>query len=146
MATRISVFNSKELQGVILLVRGAPREIAKELRQRTKGVVEPLFKSTIANEAKTPLQKQLALTARVAVSDQNVTLSVGTVGKKLSGGATMKLLAPAVEFGATKRKGFGPRNRKGNVFYPTVAQIIPKVASLWIQTVIRTFHEQLERK
>ena len=146
MATRISVFNSKELQGTILLMKGAPREVAKEIRQRTKAMIDPVFREAIQKNASTKLEKELAVSARVAVSDQNVTLSVGSVGKKLSGGGTVKQLAPMIEFGATKRRQFGPRNRRGNVFFPTVAQVIPRVASLWVQTTIKTFYEILERR
>jgi len=147
MTSRISVFNSKELQGTILLVRGAAREIAKEIRQRTKAVILPEWQEAVKAESSTPLEMAVeAATARVAVSDQNVTLSVGTVGRALSGGGTPRELIVGTEFGASTKKQFKARNKKGNVFYPAAAKVIPRLASLWVQTTIRTFYEILERK
>ncbi|RJT89815.1 hypothetical protein D6T64_05630 [Cryobacterium melibiosiphilum] len=107
-------------------------------------------------------------TARVQVSDQNIKLKSGSLTKKLSGGLPVSEGAPVAEFGtkqdkkttyARKSKGggshqvtrrtrhaFKPLNRKGYVVYPAAAEMIPRIASLWVQTTIRTFYEALERK
>ena len=147
MADRITVFNSKELQGTILLMRGAGREVAKEIRGRTKSVIDPVWKDAVKLNASTTLERQvLAATARTAISDQNVTLSVASVGKALKGGAKPVDIVAGVEFGSKNYKQFKGRNRKGYVVMPAVADVIPRIASLWIQTVVKTFYEILERK
>ena len=143
---RISVFNSKELQGTILLVRNSPREVAKEIRQRTKAVVGPAWQEAINAATRTRVQQLvIADTARVSVSDQNVTLSAGSVGRALSGGAKPVELIVGAEFGSNRYKQFGVRVSKGKVFYPAVATVIPRIAALWIATTVRTFYEILER-
>ena len=38
------------------------------------------------------------------------------------------------------------RNRRGYVIYPAAANIIPRIASLWVQTTARTIHEAFEGK
>jgi hypothetical protein len=107
----------------------------------------------------------LVATGRVAVSDQNVTLKSATVGRKLSGGLNPKTDAAAVEFGAdhgkvtyqaTNRQGttynvtrntraqLRPRKSTGYVVYPAAASIIPRIASLWIQTTARTIYDMLD--
>jgi hypothetical protein len=69
--------------------------------------------------------------------------------------------APA-EFGANhkkkayRRKGhvvtrnttaqFKPRNMKGYVFYPAAREMIPRLASLWVQTVVKTYADIFEGK
>lgn len=166
---RISVFNSAELQGVILLLRGLDRELAKQLRKQIKAVVDPVWRGEVAQHASTRLESvALARTARVAVSNQNVTLKAAQVGRTLKGGFDPKTDYHAAEFGVdakrtervtahsrrgktysyTRRALHAPlraRNAKGFVFYPSIASIIPRIASLTVQTTIRTFHEQLEK-
>ncbi|GAB3118416.1 hypothetical protein [Glaciibacter psychrotolerans] len=169
MSSRISVFNSKELQGVILLMKGLDRELAKQIRQVTKAMIEPEWKEAIASRASTPLeQRVLAATARVAVSDQNVTLKSAHIGKSLSGGLKPSEIVGGAEFGAdqskkttytaTSSKGkkfkvtrrtqsqLRPRNKAGYVVMPAVANIIPRLASLWVQTTVRTFYELIEKR
>lgn len=169
MAMRISVFNSAELQATILAMKGMERELAKQVRRVTKAVVDPVWREAVAANASTRLEsKALASTARVAVSDQNVTLKSAAIGRKLSGGLLPSQSYHAVEFGgdraakrtyeATSSKGkkfkvtrrtqaqLRPRNRKGYVVYPAVAEVIPRIASLWVQTTVRTFYELIEKK
>lgn len=144
---RISVFNSKELQGTILLMKGAGREIAAEIRRQNKAVIGPVWQEAVRGEAQTTLQvKVLADTTRVSVSDQNVVLSAATVGKPLAGGGTPSELAAGAEFGSSRFKQFGTRVSKGRVVMVAAAKVIPRIASLWVQTTIRTFYEILEGK
>ena len=42
------------------------------------------------------------------------------------------------------RRQFRPRNLKGYVVYPAAARIIPRMASLFVQTAVRTFYEAIE--
>ena len=169
MSFRISAFASKEIQATILLLKGADRTIAKELRAQSKKVIQPVWQEAIKANAQTALEvRVLGDTARATVSDQNVTLTAGGIGKALRGGAKPLDIFHAVEFGAdrdkeagysTHRKGtrydirarqtqrqFKRRNLKGYVAYPAAAEVIPRVASLWVQTVVRTFHEIIEGK
>lgn len=36
------------------------------------------------------------------------------------------------------------RARGGHVVYPTLRQFIPRLVSLWVQTIVRTYHEAAE--
>lgn len=166
---RISVFNSAELQGVIVAMKGFDREVAKQIRQATKAMIDPEWRKAVSEHAQTLLESRaLAQTARVAISDQNVTLKSAAVGKKLSGGLLPSANYAGVEFGAdrqvkttytaTSSKGnqysvtrrtraqLRPRRKGGYVVFPAAAGIIPRMASLWTQTVVRTFYEIVERR
>ena len=168
MAIRISVFDSDELAGVILAMKGLDRETAKQLRSHTKTMVQGVWTEAVAGHAHTRLEHAvLASTARAAVSDQNVTLKAASVGRALKGGMRPSDYWQAVEFGAdrsktttytaTSRSGkafkvtrhtraqLRPANRQGYVVYPAAAGVIPRIASLWVQTIVRTFHEQIEK-
>jgi hypothetical protein len=110
----------------------------------------------------------LSDTARVQVSNQNVTLRSAGVGRALhKGGPKPADIYAAIEFGAdrnttrgieaTSRKGkkytytrhttrqLQPVKRQGYAVYPAAADIIPRLAALWAQTLVRTFNETLEK-
>lgn len=167
---RISVFSSAELQATILALKGMERELAKQIRAAIKSFTQPEWQEAVRGNVSTRLQTRvLSDTARVAVSDQNVTLKSATIGKSLSGGLTPSELMHSAEFGADRnftrsytstssrgrqftvhnrhtRRQFAPRNLKGHVVYPAAASIIPRIASLFVQTTVRTFHDLIERR
>lgn len=166
---RIDATSSRELQAIILAMRQADKEILTQIRQQTKGAVAPMLQQTMAEHASTRLEhRALVANARTTVSNQNITFSAGKVGRRLRGGLLPKQSAHAVEFGgdrtakrtyearSTRGRSFKvtrrtqaqlrPRRKSGYVFYQAVAEIVPRVCALWVQTVVRTFAEGLEGK
>lgn len=118
-----------------------------------------MWRGETAERASTRVQQRvLVSSARVGVTARNVFLRSAGTGK-LSDGTPVSKLATATEFGRpsaapiksrsklgtpyTRRTGdtFGPRNRKGNVVYPAARASIRRMASLWIQTAIRSLYE-----
>lgn len=165
---RISVFDSRELRATIAAAKASDRAIAKEMRTQTKQVAAPVWKDELTKRTSgnTMATRAIASTARVQVTDQNVTLRAAHTKKKFSGGATAPELWAPIEFGATPHKstyrshsrrgraytvertvatGFRPRNPTGYYVYPAAAHVIPRIAALWVQTVLRTFMETLEK-
>lgn len=158
----ISAFASKELQAVIVGMKGFDRPLAKFIRAQTKRVVGPAWVEAVQKRARSPLETAtLGRTATVQVRDENVVLIAGGKGKLLRQAPT---LAKAAEFGAqrdfvgtatsTRGKKYRrktqrqlPRfNRKGNVVYPAAANVIPRIAALWVQTSVRALHATFEGK
>ena len=174
MPVRISVWNSRELLAVILAIRQAPREIQQQIRQQTKAITSEEWKRAMAEQASIvnaarPTSRVLVQTARVSVSNQNVRLSSATVGRRLKGGLNPKTDYAGFEFGgnpqkrttytATSRKGrrytvhnrhtarqLPRRNKKGWVFYPAAAHMVPRFAALFAQTTVRAIAEAFEGK
>ena len=160
---RISVFESPEIQGVLLAMRGIDKELAAQIRKATKTVTVGEWRGFLAAEASTALERRtLVDSARVAVGNQNVSLRTGQLAKKTSGGGKLYQLTGGVEFGAHPGRpvrsksgkgkaywrkqgtGFKAPNPGGYVAYPAVAKAIPRIASLWVSTVVRTLHEAFE--
>lgn len=161
MPISIDVRDSRELQAALLAIRSVPREIRAQIRKHTKAMAQPEWQEGVASRAKSKLDhKVLVKTARVAVRDTNVVLRSGATGK-------LKDLTRPVEFGANRdqieeysgRRGskrfkvrrhtarqMAWRRQEGRVVYPTAENLIPRFAALWVQTVIRTFHETWERR
>jgi len=166
---RISVHSSRELQAVILALKQVDRELRKQIRQHTRQMVLPEWQRAVSEHAATGFEHRvLGSTARVLVSDQAVTLKAAHIGRALGGGLKPSDLWWAAEFGAnrdrqrnyTGRRGgttfpvkgrhtarqLRTRNPKGYVVYPAAADIIPRLASLWVQTAARTIHEAFESR
>lgn len=166
---RISVYSSRELQALIVRLKGTDRETRKQIRQATKLAAGPIWTSALAEQLSTRVEATvLAKTGRVKVSDQNITLTAASIGRPLSGGLQPKRDYHVIEFGAERdelvtyearsRKGrtfavkrhtrrqLRPRKRTGYVVYPAAADAIPRLASLWVQTAMRTLHELVEGK
>lgn len=158
---RISVLVSRDLGVLLQALAQAEPEMRKQIRRFTKPMVEPVWAEAVRGRTSTALEvRALSDTARVAVSDQNVMLKSATIGKV--NGVPASVLAPGAEFGAnpdkqiktrsrkgtpyTRRRGrqFKLPRRKGYVVFPAASEVIPRIASLWMQTAIRTFAEQVE--
>jgi len=167
---RINVRSSKALQATILALKGMPPELSKQTRKVVKTFSDGEWSGAVARYAKTDLENVvLTKTARVAVTNQNVTLKSATVGRALPGGAKPSVIAKAAEFGALdgtttpsyqqrsrRGKRYTVRNRRnhnqfrgpsrsGYAVYQAAAKVIPKIAAAFVQTTVRTLHEQFEK-
>lgn len=160
---RISVLVSKELQALLGAVRELPREVNQQIRKQTRPMVEPVWQESVrANVSDAPETRVLADTARAAVSDSNVMLRSGGIGKSKNGTPNY-LRALPTEFGADRNATTSVTNRKGTTFqrhtkrqfkfprsrgyvvYPAAREVIPRIASLWAQTAARAVHEMFEK-
>ena len=142
-------------------MRGLDAEVREQIRKQTKLVAEPVWQEEVRAQVTDRMQTRvLSDSARVSTSDQNVMLRSGGVGK--TGNTPNSVLAAGVEFGADRnststvrgnngtykrhaRRQFKLPRRRGYVVYPAARNIIPRLASLWVQTTVRTIHEALEK-
>lgn len=157
MTGSISLLVSKDMRALVTVTQNLDREVAKQLRRHTRTVAQKAFQEEIESRASTRQERKvLASTARVAVSDTNVTMRTATIGKTSTGTPASTLAAP-VEFGAspdrlqgmkgyTRRMGtrFRPPRRKGYVFFPAAGESSARLAALWFQTVYRTVADEIE--
>lgn len=143
---RIDITKSPEWVGAIAAMKAIDKSFAAAIRKYTKAMAEPEWKKAIATRSNTRLERRvLSATTTVAVSSSNVRVSSGGKGRPLSGGLTMSQAAPAVEFGSNRYKQFGPRRMKGP-FFRSAENMTPRLASLWVQTVVKTVALALEGK
>jgi hypothetical protein len=166
---RISVFTSPELQAMLTRIRELPTEVRKQIRVQTKASALSIWQEEVGANVQNRVEGLvLGRTARVAVTDRGVRLQAARIGKPLAGGLDIKSQWHAVEFGGAQdtlravdtrsRKGtpytatrhtqrqLRPRRRAGYVVFPAVAETVPRILSLWAQTVARAGHEALEGK
>lgn len=143
------------------VMSGLEREVKKEINAATKKAALPIWSEGTHAHAQTRLQVRLADSSRVGVTADNVFLRAGNVGV-LSSGTPIDTLAEPIEFGANPERPVATRSRKGTeykrrlggafrtpmrggrVVFPASRDSISRVARLWIQTTLRTMHEQLD--
>jgi hypothetical protein len=163
---KISAYSNAELQGLILGMNGLDRSLRAQLRKQSRTVIAPEWKAAVAARASTKLENRaLVATATATVTDTNVYLNSGGKGKLA---ARFPNVSRAAEFGADRdfrnsyssnRKGKSYRINKratqrqlpkfaktGHVVYPSAANIIPRIAALWVQTTVRELHETIEKR
>ncbi|MGP6171978.1 hypothetical protein ACTU6V_12320 [Microbacterium sp. A204] len=152
---RLDVRRSPVLSALIKTLATVPNEVAKQIRAQSKAVIVPEFKKGLAEQAPARVFfSRLVNPSTAYVSDRGV---------KLVGGSNRAGMFPReTEFGAyreeyntyTTRRGkvtrrtqrqFWHYKKTGWVFYPTVVNMIPRIASLWAQTALRTIHETVEK-
>jgi hypothetical protein len=129
-------------------MQSADREIQSAIRQSTRAIAAPVWREELnARPASEQQSRMLVQTARVQASSNTITLtSAGSKRKALSGGATPFRLGKAYEFGSKRGRGMPGTKRGGYVVYPALADVAPRVISMWAQTVMRTVHDALEGK
>lgn len=162
-AGRIDVRGSRELQDVVVALKNSDAETRRAIRTFTKARMTRPWLEAINAEAGTTLERRvIAGTATVTTSDQNIRIASAGKGRRLSGGLQPKVDFPPVEYGAGHkkksyvRKGhrvtrnttaqFKPHTRRGYVFWPAARKMVPRLASLWVQTVVKTYADIFEGK
>lgn len=161
---RIDVRGSDALQDIVLAINQSDREVQRVIRTYTKSELTRPWLEAINQRASTTLERRvISATATVSVSNQNVRIQAAAKGRKLSGGLDPKTDFPAVEFGANRgktttytRKGsrvkrhtarqMRPRKKGGYVFYPAAGEMIPRLARLWVQTVVKVYGDIFDGK
>lgn len=158
---RISLLIDSPLATLQQAMRGLDSAVKRQIGAQTKRVALPVWQEETRFRGDTRQRTRLAQSAAVGVTATNVTLKAG-IGP-LSRTASLTELAKAIEFGNnpyvkeqavskrgkvfTRRRGnrFGPPAKKGNVAYPAAEAATPRIIALWIQTAVRTIHEEIEK-
>lgn len=158
---RISLLIDSPLATLQQAMRGLDSAVKRQIGAQTKRAALPIWQEETRFRGDTRQRTRLAQSATVGVTATNVTLKAG-IGP-LSRTASLTELAKAIEFGNnpyvkeqavskrgkvfTRRRGnrFGPPAKKGNVAYPAAEAATPRIIALWIQTAVRTVHEEIEK-
>lgn len=140
---------------------GLDKDVRSQIGRHTKAAAQPIWGEATRSQVTTRLQTRLADSARAGVTTRNVFLRAGGTGK--IGATPLSVIARAIEHGAHPDKMIATKSRTGNpykrrmgsgfrlprsrgyVAYPAASEAIPRIASLWVQTAVRTVHETVEK-
>lgn len=160
----VDVFDSRELQATLLAFKILPKEVNALTRKYTKQLVDEEWQKGLSKRAVTPLQRAvLVRTAVSSVTNTNVQMKSATKGRVGRRKIPASVLAGGAEFGAqiglyTKyqrrspnggthtverrtMRHFGHYRKGGRVVFPTAHDLSPRIASMYVQTLLRTTAE-----
>lgn len=164
----MSVRGSRELKAAVLAVAQARRDVRNDLNRSTRQVMNEPWRAAVAAHASTDLDRQVIVKgARILAGNPPVAVAA-TSRRRLKGGLIPVEDWHAVEFGASQgttstypsrsprgraftvhdrhtTRQLPTRSRSGRVAFAAVADIGPRLASLWVQQVVRTFYDAFER-
>jgi hypothetical protein len=153
---KVDVTAWRELRTVIVALKLIGPEFSKLFRTEARREIEPEWKMALERSRPNRLQRHvLVQTSRVSVSDRQIRLRSGTVGK-LSSGEPNAEIARAVEFGQSpafrsryRRRSegggthtvvrrtaipVGPRKKTGKVVYRALERFVPRAAEIAVNT------------
>lgn len=139
-----------------------------EITRRVQRTMSPVWRGLISRKAGRWNRDQavLARNARIEGIAPPVARAADST-RAMRGGFVPAEQWHAVEFGANREKvttymrrgpngdlhrvtrhtsrQMPPRIRKGRIVYPAFAELVPRLASMWVQTIMRTTNELLEK-
>lgn len=163
----LSVHGSRELRATALAMRLVARDVRNDINRGTRQVMNPIWRDGVARKAQTAMDRAvIAKGARIAAGNPPAAIAASST-RALSGGLVPAVSWSGFEFGANQSKvltyqGRSPRgkaytmrrhtthqlparNRSGRVAYAALADLGPRLASLWVQTVVRKIHDAAEK-
>ncbi|WP_053203794.1 hypothetical protein [Jiangella muralis] len=163
----LRVGDHRELQAVVLAMKAMERGLARDLRRDTVKVMNPVWKQLVDRNATSAMDTRvIAKGARIKGGNPPVMIAASS-RRALAGGLIPVAGWSGFEFGSnrSRKTTYNRRNRRsggthqvtrnttaqlparapnGRVAYPAAAEIGPRLASLWVQTVVRRVHEAAE--
>lgn len=165
----LSTRDSRELRAMVLAIKTANRDMRKTITARMRETMNPVWRQAVAENITWDMERRV-LNAGVRVAAGNPPTLQGATSRRRVG----RSLIPTddwagFEYGADRaaysryerknRAGGGyhvvqrrtmrhlrPRKRAGYVFGPAVAETLPRLASLAVQSVVRTYMDIFDRK
>ncbi|WP_026874292.1 hypothetical protein [Jiangella gansuensis] len=163
----LRVGNHRELQAVVLALKAMDRDLARDIRRDTVRTMGPEWKEAVQRRASWHMDHRVIVPGTRIAGGNPPTMIAASSRRRLSGGLVPVQAWGGFEFGSnrSRRTTYTRRNRRtggthsvtrnttrqlprraprGRVAYPAVAEMAPRLASLWVQTVVRRVHEAAE--
>lgn len=163
----LAVRGDDRLRAVVLALKAARRDVRNDIAKATRQTMSPVWRDAVAKRARTDIdRKVIAQGARIVAGNPPVAVAAQS-RRRLAGGLVPTERWHAVEFGANReevttydrrsprgtvhdvtrhtQRQLPPRYRKGRVAYPALKEVVPRLASLWVQIVVRKFNEAVEK-
>lgn len=162
----LSVRDSKALEAAVLALKVMDRSLRNDINRSTKAMLDPVWKGAVAANAVSTLD-QMVVAKGARVKGGNPPEAIAATSRKaLSGGLVPQDSWAVIEFGgqfnkvstypSTSPKGtkfdvtrhtarqVPARRKSGRVAYKAIAEVTPRVVSLWVQMIVAKTYEALE--
>lgn len=155
------------LRAAVLALKAASRDLRTDINRATRETMNPVWKSLVEQRATSARDRAiLGKGARIKAGNPPAG-QAATSRRALRGGLSPVDNWQAIEFGADRERvttydrrsknggshtvtrhtarQLPPRIRSGRVVYPAVADIGPRLASLWVSIIVRKYHDAAEK-
>lgn len=162
----LSVRDSKALEASVLALKRMDRTLRNDINRSTKAMLDPLWKDAVGRNARTATDR-LVIVKGTRVKAGNPPVAIAATSRKaLSGGLVAADQWPVIEFGGTYNKvttydrvspkgkhhrvtrhtarQLPARVKTGRVAYKALAEVTPRVVSLWVQMIVAKTYEAIE--
>ena len=151
--------DDRALRACVLGFRELDAAYRRDLNRATRTVLGPEFGRAVQQHARTRLDTRVLATGAKVQGGNPPVLVAGASRRRMRGGMVPDTHWPTVEFGTLDRdkmttyaRGNGKvtrhtrrqlpaRVKSGRVVMPAVADVIPKVTSMWVQQFMRLVYE-----
>lgn len=159
---RVRVEGIREVTAAATALRAVDRKVKNQTAANLRRTVPGIWtQDTITRQTRTRMDRAVFNGVRIGASSSRITLQAGTSP------LIRDDISSAVEFGdpakgyttyLERRNGksvrvrrrtqnqLPPPIRKGRVVHPALRSVMPRLISLYVQTVVRTIHEAWEGK
>lgn len=165
-----SAATSETFRAVVLALKLVERDVRNDINRTTRSIVGPEWISAVKDKTG-PMpsidQKVLGKGTRI-IPGNPLQLVASTSTRPLSGGLVPTEASRGFEFGTDKRDKFSTydrrsanggthsvtrrttrhlpnRVRRGRAIFPAVAEVMPRLTSLWVQIIVRKIYEAHEK-
>lgn len=149
-----------ELRAAVLAMKRADSAVRRDVAQRMRETMNPVWRSEVTNGATGMAGRVLAGGARIAGGNPPQLIAASS-RRKIGRGIIPDRHWAGYEYGAnhgttrtvTSAKGTRyrrhvmrhlPARGKGRVLEPAAARILPRIAAYWVQSVVRAFMDAAE--
>lgn len=163
----LSARGSRELRAAGFALKLVERDVRNSINRSMRSTMNQVWRGAVAERARTPLDRRVLNTGvRVAPGNPPTLYAAGST-RPLPGGLVPATQFYAVEFGADRdnfttyerrspkggthtvhnrrtSRQLPARRRQGRVVYPAAAELAPRLASLYVQTIVRGIYEAVE--
>lgn len=163
----LSARGSRELRAAGIALKRAERDVRNSINRSMRSVMNTVWRGAVTERARTSLERRVLDTGvRVAPGNPPVLHAAGS-RRALPGGLVPASDWHAAEFGADReavtsynrrspsggthrvtrhtRRQLPARAPRGRVVWPAVAEVGPRLGSLFVQTIVRGIHEAVEK-
>lgn len=168
----LSVGDDDTLKAAVLAVKAADRDLRRDIAKATRDTMNPVWRGLVQDKA----ADGGGLTARMLGGAPRIAAGNPPVAKAAQSARKVgRDLVPRADYGpwefgvpdrntysryerrnrkaggyhVVKRRtmrGLPRRHPQGRVVYPAFAELAPRMVSLWVQLVVRKYHEAAEGK
>lgn len=163
----LKVTDRRELPAAVLAFKAADRDLKNRLNRATRETMNPVWRSMVELNATTRMETRVIARGARILAGNPPTAVAATSSRPLSGGLVPGDQWAPVEFGAAPRKrtyqrrspkgrtnsvtrtintGFRGRRTSGYVAMEAFREIGPRMVSLWVQLIVKTYHDAAEGK